>query len=144
VQYYVLRELEVFLLGGGKGLVPGDHHEAKNHIEHILPKRLSNGAGRTHEWAWARANPEKHLSVVNRLGNLLGLESDINKSVGNHEYLVKQHGQYKKNKSGKTNQILCYSNSALKWPSLLCDTSTWPTWTETDIENRQKQMAKDA
>lgn len=144
VQYYILRELEIHLLGGGKGVVPGDHHSAKNHIEHVLPKRLSNAKGRTHEWNWARANPDKHQSLVNRLGNLIVLEHDINKSVGNHEFAVKQDGKYKKNKSGKINQILCYTNSALKWPERLCDTATWPEWTEADIEKRQKDMAADA
>lgn len=144
IQYYILRELEILLLGGGKGVVPGDHHSAKNHIEHILPKRLSKAKGRTHEWGWARANPERHQSLVNRLGNMLVLESDINKAVGNHEYKVKQDGQYKKNKSGKISQILCYSSSALKWPSRLCKASDWPMWNEDDIERRQKEMAKDA
>ena len=131
-------------MGGGKGVIPGDHHSAKNHIEHILPKRLSNAQGRTHEWAWARANPEKLHSLVNRLGNLLVLEGDINKSVGNHEFAVKQDGQYKKNKSGKISQIKCYKDSALQWPAALCNAGMWTAWTEDEIETRQKKMATDA
>ena len=144
IQYYILRELEIQLLGGGKGVVPGDHHSAKNHIEHILPKRLSSAKGRMNEWTWARANPEKHSGLVNRLGNLLVLEGDINKSVSNHEFSVKQNGKYTKNRSGKINQIKCYKDSALRWPNKICNVKKWRCWTEAEIDARQKRMAKDA
>ena len=144
IQYYVLRELEKQLLGGGKGVVPGDHHSAKNHIEHILPKRLSRAKGRMNEWNWARANTEKHRGLVNRLGNLLVLEGDINKAVSNHEFSVKQKGKYKKSKSGKVNQIKCYKDSALRWPKIICDVKLWGAWTEAEIDARQKRMAEAA
>lgn len=144
VQYYILRELEIHKLGGGKGVIPGDHHSAKNHVEHVLPKRLSNAKGRTNEWSWARANPDRHLSLVNRLGNLLVLEGDINKSVGNLEFSVKQNGQYKKTKSGKINHIKCYQDSALPSPKVLCNPKKWAKWTDLEIEERQKDMAKQA
>ncbi|MEQ8829860.1 MAG: DUF262 domain-containing HNH endonuclease family protein [Alphaproteobacteria bacterium] len=144
VQYYVLRELEKHRLGGGKGLVPGDHHHARNHIEHILPKNPSKQKARLHEWNWARANPDKHRILVNRLGNLLVLEGDINKSVGNHEFCVKQNGEFKKSKSGKISQIKCYKDSALPSTKELCDAKTWVSWTDAEIEKRQKEMAKSA
>lgn len=144
IQYYILRELEIHLMGGGKGVIPGNHHSAKNNIEHVLPRRPSHAQSRKHEWTWARTNPEKHLSLVNRLGNLLILESDINRSVGDHEFTVKQDGQYKKNKSGKVNQIKCYKDSALQWPAKLCNASIWAIWTDSEIEARQKDMTKDA
>ena len=144
IQYYILGKLEIQRLGGGKGVVPGDHHSAKNHIEHILPKRLSSAQGRANEWPWARANPEKHRNLVNRLGNLLVLEGDINRSVNNHEFSVKQKGQYKKNKSGNINQIKCYKDSALYWPQEICNVKKWHHWTEDEIDARQKIMAKDA
>jgi hypothetical protein len=144
VQYYILRELETRLLGGGKGVIPGNHHSAKNHIEHILPKRLANAKGRETEWSWARANPDKHQSLVNRLGNLLILEHDINKEVANHEFQVKRDGKYKKKKSGKINQIKCYADSALRWPAFLCDDKKWPQWTESELDKRQDEMAAEA
>lgn len=144
VQYYILRELETHLLGGGKGVIPGSHHSAKNHIEHMLPKNLSKDKSRQNEWLWARADPVRHQSLVNRLGNLMILESDINKQVGNHEFLVKQNGAFKKVKSGKTSQIKCYADSALWWPQEVAKTATYKAWEESDINERQKKMAADA
>ena len=144
VQYYILRELEKYLLGSGKGVVPGDHHKARNHIEHILPKRLSTDKGRSQEWKWARDDYDKHRSLVNRIGNLLILEKDINLSVSNHEFSVKQCGKYKKSKSGNINHIKCYKDSALPSAKDLCVKNNWPKWTKDQIERRQKKMAKDA
>lgn len=143
VQYYILRQLETALLGGGKGLIPGDHDTAKNHVEHILPKRLCTQADRKHEWGWARANPDRHKGLVNRLGNLLILEGNINKNVGNHEFEVKRTGAFKK-KSGKVKTFDCYKDSALPSPKGLCDSKTWPDWTADDIEKRQIEMSKQA
>ena len=146
VQYYILRELEIHLLGKGvvAGVVPNDHHQAKNHIEHILPKRLPRESGREHEWYWARKDREKHRNLINRLGNLLLLEGDINEDVGNHELVVKQNGQYQKKKSGRKKPIKCYKQSALEWPKKLTNQEDWPQWTETEINKRQSLMAKDA
>ena len=144
VQYYILSELERHLLGGGKGVVPGDHHSARNHIEHILPKTPSKAHNRQHEWSWARSNPDLHQSMINRLGNLMVLESDINKGVSSHEFDVKRTGNSKKSASGKVKKIMCYADSDLVWPARLCDSKVWPTWEAKDIEERQKQMAQDA
>lgn len=144
VQYYILSELEKHLLGSGKGVIPGDHHSANNHIEHILPKRLSTDKGRSDEWIWAREDQDKHRSLVNRIGNLLILEGDINKSVSNHEFTVKQNGIFKKSKSGQIKHIKCYNDSALPWVKNLCVIKDWSEWTEVEIEKRQNIMAKDA
>lgn len=143
VQYYILRELEILLLGSGKGVIPGGHATAKNNIEHVLPKSLCNQETRKHEWSWARANKERHKALVNRLGNLLILEGDINDDVGNHEFEVKRGGAFKKS-NGKTKTLKCYKDSALAWPKRLCDSATWPEWTADDIDRRQAEMAKHA
>lgn len=141
VQYYILRELETNLLGSGKGVIPGGHATAKNNIEHILPKSLCKQEARKHEWAWARVNQEKHKGLVNRLGNLLILEGDINDEVGNHEFEVKRGGLFKK-KNGKTKTLKCYNNSALALPKKLCNSAEWPDWTADSIDKRQAEMAK--
>ena len=143
-QYYILRELEKHLLGGGKGVIPGDHHIAKNHIEHILPKRLSKANGRTNEWEWARNDRDLHLQFVNRIGNLLILEGDINKSVSNHKFNVKQNGKFKKRRSGRIKRIKCFKDSALPSSKNLSDREIWPQWTQNEIQERQKTMAKNA
>lgn len=141
VQYYILRELETSLLGAGKGVIPGGHANAKNNIEHILPKNLCTQKEREHEWSWARTNKERHKGLVNRLGNLLILEGDINDDVGNHEFEVKRTGLFKK-KSGKTKTLKCYKESALALPKKLCNTTEWPDWTADSIDKRQAEMAK--
>lgn len=141
VQYYILRELETSLLGSGKGLIPGGHATAKNNIEHVLPKNLCTQEARKHEWGWARASQEKHKALVNRLGNLLILEEEINDDVSNHDFEVKRGGQFK-SKSGKTKTLKCYKDSSLPSAKMLCDTTTWPKWTADDIEKRQAEMAK--
>lgn len=141
VQYYILRELETSLLGSGKGVIPGGHATAKNNIEHVLPKSLCNQEARKHEWGWARGNMERHKALVNRLGNLLILEEDINDDVGNHEFEVKRGGLFKK-KNGKTKTLKCYKDSALPSPKKLCDSATWPKWTADHIDKRQAEMAK--
>ena len=142
IQYYILSKLEKHLLGGGKGVIPGDHHTAKNHIEHILPKRLSTAKGRTNEWEWAKNDRDLHLKFVNRIGNMLILEGDINKSVTNHEFIVKQNGESKKRKSGRIKRIKCFKDSALPSSTNLSDTEVWPQWTQNEIQERQKTMAK--
>ncbi len=145
VQFYILRKIETQLLGGGAGVIPGDHHAAKNHIEHILPRNLSRSASRLGEWSWARAHPDKHKKLVNRLGNLLILEHDINKEVSNHEFDVKRGDPFKKAKSGASKPLKkCFKDSALKWPQDLCNKAKWPDWTEVAIEQRQKTMAQEA
>ncbi len=143
VQYYILSELERHCLGGGRGVVPGDHHSAKNHIEHILPKRLSRDSARLQEWSWARDDVDLHQRLVNRLGNLLVLEGDINKAVGNHAFAVKQSGQYRRS-SGRIKTIECYQNSSLPSARSLSDPASWSDWSEAEIKQRQQDMAAHA
>lgn len=149
VQYYILRKLEIYLLGKGQGVIPGNHHAAKNHVEHILPKKLSMADHRLDEWSWVRniqdghGKSEKHRTLSNRLGNLLILDSEINTAVANHEFSVKQTGKYRK-KNGKMSSIKCYKDSDLKWPQALSNRRNWPKWTEKQIDKRQKEMAETA
>ena len=141
IQYYILSELERCQLGRGRGVVPGDHHTARNHIEHILPKRLSKDRGRSGEWGWARHDQDSHRRLVNRLGNLIILEGDINKAVSNHAFAAKQSGRFTRSNSGRISQFSCYRDSALPSATNLSDSSTWPEWTETQIDRRQRDMA---
>ena len=138
VQYYILRELEIYLMGKGRGIIPAEHHREKIHIEHILPKRLSNETERRREWLWARNNPEKHRNLVNRLGNLLIIEADINQEISNHEFSVKQNG---KNKNGKIKLHKCFQQSDLKSPKLIGNQKI-TQWTEKEIVSRQDKMAR--
>ncbi|MFN4309623.1 MAG: HNH endonuclease family protein [Ferrovibrio sp.] len=108
-----------------------------------MPQRLSNAKGRTHEWSWARTNPDLHRSLVNRLGNLVILDSDVNRSVESHEFGVKQTGTFK-NAKGKISTIKCYKDTALPSAQALSNQTEWKGWTSAEIEQRQKDMAKAA
>lgn len=141
VQYYVLREIETELLGGGGGVVPGDHDQFRNNLEHILPKRLSGPAARTNEWQWARDDPVLHKSLVNRLGNILILESEINKGIKNYNYSIKRSGFSVNIGRRNERRYEGYCDSQLVWPRRLATGVRWDTWTHEQIELRQKKMA---
>ena len=134
VQFYVLKEIESYLLKGA-GMIPLDH-SPKQHIEHILPRNLPKSKNRKHEWEWARSAPKRHLNFVNRYGNLLILEADINKAVSNYEFAVKQTGHYK----GRT--IRNYGSSSLRLAKSLSRPKRWKEWSFSHIQRRQKLLAR--
>jgi len=137
LQYYMLFELEKFLSGSaGIGLQPYAH-SVNQHIEHILPQKLSSGSKRNSEWLWAKKNPDLHKSLINKLGNLLILEADINKVVSNHSFISKKTGVYPTSKKQK----LSYAASKLRLPAELLDIKKYPEWSESTIERRQVYLA---
>lgn len=140
IQYYILRKIETYLLGGSEGLVPGDHDEFGNNLEHILPQTLSQAANRSGEWGWARKNPELHKNLVNKLGNLLILESTINQDVSNYGFNAKQKG-FTRRVRGVERHHRGYCDSELHWPKELSDDAVWTDWTEREIVARQQALA---
>lgn len=140
IQYYILRRIETQLLGGSKGLVPGDHDEFGNNLEHILPQRVSQAASRSGEWQWARQDPALHKNLVNKLGNLLILESTINQDVSNYSFNAKQKG-FTRRVRGVEHRHEGYCDSQLYWPKRLADDAVWTDWTEREIVMRQKELA---
>ena len=142
VIYYILREIETHMLGNGSGVVPGNHDQFRNNLEHILPKRFSTRVSRLNEWEWARNDADLHKNLVNRLGNILILESNINQDVSTYDFTVKQKGFVKQGRHVRERKFKGYCHSALKWPRKLADETEWRDWTEETIEERQKQMAR--
>ena len=140
VQYYILRKIETHLLGGFRGLILGDHDSSSNTVEHILPRTLSRKPTRLNEWKWARDAPDLHKALLNKLGNLVILESDINRDVGSFSFNVKQRGFTQKIRRVERRHK-GYCDSALVSPNELADNTVWTDWTEEQIEERQKQMA---
>ena len=141
VQFYALSKIEKHLAKGrGVGLQPYPSSPGQ-HIEHIMPRSLAGAKTRTHEWAWARDSAgdklEKHGLYLNRIGNLLILESDINGSggVSNYDYSAKTTGCYP---GGK--QRLSYLDSKLFLVEELL--REYSQWSFEDIEKRQKRLAK--
>lgn len=141
VQFYILYQLEKYL-SGAAGLIPHPHSPSQ-HIEHILPKKPSASSARLAEWKWARDDKSLHQELINRLGNLCILESDINAHVSNYSFHAKQNGSYpgvSTKYKGVTRK--CYKDSTLKLPRELADTSKWHDWSPGEIEKRQKEMAR--
>jgi hypothetical protein len=137
IQYYILFEIEKHLAGSaGLGLQPFPH-TVNQHIEHILPKKLSNRKNRNAEWNWARQNPDLHNKLVNRLGNLIILEGQINTLVSNHEFCSKQTGEY----LGKKIKKLGYVDSSLKLPKTLSNLTTYTKWEEKEIDEQQLYLS---
>jgi hypothetical protein len=141
VQYYILFELERHL-NGASGLQPAPH-SPRQHIEHILPQTPSRSASRLTEWAAFRdaSDPLKttdlHRLLVNRLGNLLILEADINTSVSNYEFAAKKSGLYP---AGAGTQRKSYADSQLALAGQIVS-GPGTSWDEAAIAQRQSDLA---
>ena len=136
VQFYILERIERHL-GSAAGVIPRSH-SASQHIEHIMPVRFSNRPKRISEWSHLREQPDEHKRYLNRIGNLLILEGDINKHVSNYDLHAKQTGAYPTRVKGRK----AYLDSALSMPKSLADTSAFPRWDFASIDARQEALAK--
>lgn len=114
--------LNEYLYAKSKG-INFDFAENVN-IEHIMPS-----SGRNITTIQQDANitsKEEFLSVVNKLGNKILLEEDINKSIGREWFKTKKQNSinsksgYKDSKYGIALALTCYPND---------------TWTKDDIDN---------
>lgn len=120
--YYILFNLERYLKPGVQPLP----HSPKQHIEHIMPKKPSIAKNRHHEWKHVRDKAE-YSEYVNRLGNLMILESEINSEIKNKDF---------KDKLEK------YKDSNLYYPSMIVQ--NYSEWDFSSIENRQEFMSNTA
>ncbi|HHT95416.1 MAG TPA: DUF262 domain-containing HNH endonuclease family protein [Clostridia bacterium] len=108
----------------------------KYEIEHIMPRSGKNivqiriDAGLSDE--------EEFLSVVNKLGNKMLLEEDINRSIGNAWFRTKIQSSVKEKKGYKDSMFLLAKN--------MIDTyrdSSEPVWTVEDINKRTEKISKE-
>lgn len=120
--YYILFNLEKYLKPGVQPLP----HSPNQHIEHIMPKKPSSAKGRTKEWEHVR-DKDEYSEYVNRLGNLMILESNINSDIKNKNFDVKLRG---------------YRNSSLHYPEMIV--ANYTEWDFSSIENRQELMSNTA
>jgi Protein of unknown function DUF262/Protein of unknown function (DUF1524) len=148
-QFYTLYELEVHRAkNSGLSLEPFPHSPQQN-IEHILPKRLAMSEGRQDEWAgwrYSDGDPiEDHSEYLNRLGNLLILEGEINGQVSNYDFEAKRTGNYPGQAANyKGAPRKSFVDSKLSLVKDLLDGAAYPDWTEAAIEKRQAEMAAEA
>lgn len=120
--FYVCEMLEHHL-GSQAGMLPNPQSPSQ-HLEHIFPKKPAVGA-------WPAILAEELELVVNRYGNLLVLERNINSFVKNKAYTFK-----------RTNpQHRDYEHSALKMPHLLTPHEDGGAWTTQSIERRSEFLA---
>lgn len=120
--YYILFNLEKYLKPGVQPMP----HSPKQHIEHIMPKKPSIARDRIEEWKHVRDKAE-YPEYINRLGNLMILESDINTEIRNKDFKYK---------------LVKYKDSNLFYPSMIVQ--NYSEWDFSDIEDRQKLMSNTA
>jgi hypothetical protein len=140
IQFFVLYCLEEHI-SAAQGLVPHPSSPSQ-HIEHIVPKKcdrkLPSG---TFAWPfWKRRRASYHTSYLNRFGNLLLLEADINKAIGNFSFSEKVSGN-RLRKSGVSIRKKGYLDSNLRLAKWLFRTKL-NDFTAEDIDRRQRFMAK--
>ncbi|WP_190283484.1 DUF262 domain-containing protein [Cellulosilyticum sp. WCF-2] len=122
IAFYILCELEK---KKRSGVIPLPHSPGQ-HVEHIMPQKPSSSNARQNEWGHVRNNPE-YREFVNRLGNLLILESDLNKRVSNKEFIAKK---------------IIYLESGLAYPNEIA--AIHSIWDFGSITRRQNDMAIEA
>lgn len=148
-QFYALYELEVHRAkGGGLSLEPFPHSPQQN-VEHILPRNPSMAEARIDEWSvwrYASGEPtEEHSEYVNRLGNLLILEGEINGDISNYDFEAKRTGAYPgQAATHKGRPRKSFKDSKLSLVKDVLDKEDYPEWTADDIDWRQEQMAAEA
>ena len=119
--FYLLYEFEKIKLSG---VVPLDHSPIQ-HVEHIMPKKLSRAVNRMSEWSNVR-NDDRYDSYKFMLGNLLILESSLNVSASNKDF------EHKKD---------CYNKSGLYYPK---EVALNKEWNFQKIGERQNSLAEES
>ena len=125
--FYALEMIENHRAAGSG--VKLERQSANQHLEHIMPKRPSQG------WEHLAAPPEyarttEYDLFLQRLGNLLVLEADINVVVSNKSFDKKLSGLPKN-----------YCTSKMRLPQDVASHLDQGLWTFRSIERRQKHLA---
>jgi hypothetical protein len=111
---YILSSLEKYLTQ-----IEIDNSAANTSIEHVLPQNPGDG--------WDQFSDEEVGAFAYRLGNMTLLAANSNKDAGNQTHELKRK-EYERSTYSITKKIA----------------SDYPQWTVSQIENRQKWMAKQA
>lgn len=116
---YILAEIEEFA-SGGKVMIPTD--TKKVNLEHVYPQKPSQ------EWKdmLASIGDDDPKKWIYRIGNLALLSAPVNKNYKGKGFDVKKNMCYKK-------------EDTIKFTSML---SKYNTWLKSDIEDRQRKLAK--
>ncbi len=120
--FYVCEMIERHL-GSDSGMLP-NRQSPSQHLEHIYPRNPKPGE-------WPQVDKDELALYINRFGNLLVLEADINRSIKNSGYSHKVS-----NSAG-----LSYLESGLKLPKTLSKYEVDGSWTFDSIVSRQADLA---
>jgi hypothetical protein len=139
IQFFILFSIEEHLCRA-QGLQPFPH-SPRQHIEHIVPQKIDKMmASGVPAWPyWRGRRRSVHERYLNRLGNLLLLEADINTSVKNRSFTEKSTGVHQLRR-GSTRK-LGYCDSGLRMPKKLANAAI-ASFEARDIEHRQRVLAK--
>jgi len=126
LSYFVVYYLEAVLLAGS---LPA-HHGREQNLEHIMPRTPTRSA-----WPEAFAQREKDKDMFRdylwRIGNLIPLPEDINKSIKNKPIDHKISNEEEKD----------YTHCDLKLPQEIADYLKEGAWTYDSIKERQVHLA---
>jgi hypothetical protein len=119
--FYVCEMIEHYL-GSQAGMLPNPQSPTQ-HLEHIFPRRPDR--------SWPQMTDDEIDLIVNRYGNLLVLEANINRHIKNKDYAFKKSNPQSKD----------YSNSRLILPQGVINFEDAGQWTKQSIEDRQSFLA---
>jgi hypothetical protein len=127
IGFYVLRQLEIYLDNEAGKTVPYTR-SYRQHLEHIMPQTPDSNLGWGHIMDGDKKS-EVYPLYLNRLGNLLVLDADINVEIKNKSFADKQSG---------------YLRSQLKLPHRVNGYLNHETklWDYDSIQTRQKALAE--
>jgi hypothetical protein len=139
IQFYILFSIEEYLCRS-QGLQPFPH-SLRQHIEHIVPQKIDKlmPTGLAAWPYWKDRRRALHERYLNRLGNLLLLEADINTSVKNRSFTEKLTGIHQLRRGSTKKRG--YSDSSLRMPKKLAK-SVAASFEKDDIDRRQRVLAK--
>jgi hypothetical protein len=123
--FYIVEMIENHLTY--KAGVTVQRQSVSQHLEHIMPKRPNST-----EWHHVFGDPE-YENYVNRIGNLLVLEANINRHIKNKSLSYK-----KQNPNNKD-----YDNSKMRMPATLSTFLDGGNWNFSSINRRQEKIVDD-
>jgi len=124
IAFYTLKSIEDFIAGGQGVEVLGQSYT--QHLEHIMPKKPTSK-----DWVHTITD-ERYSMYLNRIGNLLVLEKDINSHIKNKGFTYKDSNEKTKD----------YQTSVLKLPSTCRNFLDKDSlWSLESINNRQEDLA---
>ena len=122
VGFYVVEMIENAITKGAGTMV--QRQNISQHLEHIMPKRPARG-----EWAHVAAD-SSYGEYLNRIGNLLVLEGDINRYIKNKAF------DFKRSNGSR----LGYEFSKMTMPRSVDRYLVHGQWTFESIKERQKDL----